>query len=230
MTKSEGYNKGDIYESKIHQLLIRKKILNKNSDRAGASDRADIEINYNNKKIKIEVKADENADYGQKSIKCSSDIGWKWAKSDKVTDFYNEIKIIDNYIDKKFIPRKFIKERFKITQLDKTFDQKNFERPNIKIPLSTLFDYYKLKGVYYIQLENSGFYHLSEDKLNLNTQQFDGIIVLRLRAKTIHSKDSDGNLTPWNYNFYGVLKMSKKPTPSKLDIEEKEQRHFPFKK
>ena len=230
MTKSEGYNKGDIYEDKIHKILIKKNFINKESSRAGASDRADIEVIYNNKNIRIEVKADENADYGQKSIKWSKEKGWTWAKSDKVTKFYEEIKIIENYINKKFIPRKFTKERLKITQADKSYDQKNFEKPKIEIPLETLFNYYKIKNVYYIQLENYGFYHLSEDKLNLNTKMFDGKMVLRLRAKTIHSKDKKGNLTPWNYNFYGVLKMLKKPTPSNFDLEEKDNKEFPFKK
>ena len=171
MTKSEGYNKGDIYEDKIYKILIKKNFIKKGSSRAGASDRADIEVIHNGKNVRIEVKADENADYGQKSIKWSKEKGWLWAKSDKVTKFYEEIGIIENY----------------------------------------------------------GFYHLSEDKLNLNTKKFDGKMVLRLRAKTIHSKDKKGNPTPWNYNFYGVLKMLKKPTPSNFDLEEKGNKEFPFK-
>ena len=230
MTNLEGYNKGDIYEDKIHKILIKKNFLTKDSLRAGASDRADIEVKYNKNKVRIEVKADQNADYGQKSIKWSSQNGWRWAKSDKVTKFYEEIGIIENYINKNFIPRKFTKEKLKITQADKTFDQQSFEKPKIEIPLKTLFDYYKLKNVFYIQLENCGFYHLSEDKLNLKTRMFDGKMVLRLRAKTIHSKDKNSNLTPWNYNFYGVLKMLKRPSPSNFDLEERDNKEFPFKK
>ena len=35
--------------------------------------------------------------------------------------------------------------------------------------------------------------------------------------------------TPWNYGFLGVIKMTKKPTPSKFDIEEFNGKEFPFK-
>ena len=53
--KSTGYNKGDRYEDKIANILIDKKILPNGYKRAGASDKADIEINFKGKKIKIEV-------------------------------------------------------------------------------------------------------------------------------------------------------------------------------
>jgi hypothetical protein len=92
-----------------------------------------------------------------------------------------------------------------------------------------------------LQLENYGYYHLEKDTNSLGTPKFDGLISLRLRGKTIYSterkqkKNSDGKVitiktgkpTPWNYSFLGVIKMSKKPTPSHLDIEELDGREFP---
>ena len=67
-------------------------------------------------------------------------------------------------------------------------------------------------------------------------------MTLRLRAKTInstkkiYSKDKNGKKirintgipTPWNYGFLGVIKMKKKPSPSKYDLEELDGRKFPF--
>ena len=52
----EGYNEGDKYEDKITKILIDKEILPKDYVRAGASDKADVEINFKGKKIKIEIK------------------------------------------------------------------------------------------------------------------------------------------------------------------------------
>ena len=45
---------------------------------------------------------------------------------------------------------------------------------NIPIPLDTLFEYYAIKKCFYIQIENSGFYHLQKDKFEIGTKQFDG--------------------------------------------------------
>tara|TARA_Y100000389_G_scaffold173814_1_gene183273 strand:- start:129 stop:593 length:465 start_codon:yes stop_codon:yes gene_type:complete len=153
------------------------------------------------------------------------------------------MKIIETYIDSSFIPRKFTKEKLLITKEDKIYDQKKFEKPNIEIPLNTLFEYYAEKKCFYIQLQNHGLYYMKDDINNLGVPQFDGTISLRLRAKTIYSTErkrkkndqgkfitiNTGKLTHWNYNFLGVIKMSKKPTPSNRDIEELDGREFPFK-
>ena len=66
--KTSGYNKGDKYEDKIANILIDKKILPKNYMRAGASDKTDIDFIHKNQNLNIEIKADENADYGQKYL------------------------------------------------------------------------------------------------------------------------------------------------------------------
>ena len=239
----EGYNEGDKYEDKITKILIDKKILPIDYERAGASDKTDVDFIFNKKNINIEIKADENADYGQKYLKWNKDNGWTWSKNDNVIEMYSNMKIIETYIDSNFIPRKFTKEKLLITNEDKIYDQKKFEKPNIEIPLNTLFEYYAEKKCFYIQLQNHGLYYMREDINNLGVPQFDGVISLRLRAKTIYSterkrkKNDRGNFitintgkpTPWNYNFLGVIKMSKKPTPSNKDIEELDGREFPFK-
>ena len=93
-----------------------------------------------------------------------------------------------------------------------------------------------------MQLQNFGFYHLKKDINKLGTQQFDEIMTLRLRDKTKNStkkinfkekkekkiRINTGIPTPWNYGFLGVIKMKKKPSPSKYDLEELDGRKFPF--
>ena len=239
----EGYNEGDKYEDKITKILIDKKILPGGYMRAGASDKTDIDFIFNNKNFNIEIKADENADYGQKFLGWKKDDGWTWSKNDNVTEMYSKMKIIETYIDNSFIPRRFKKAKLQIKQEDKRYDQKKFEKSNIEIPLNTLFEYYAEKKCFYIQLQNYGFYYMKEDINNLGIPQFDGVISLRLRAKTIYSTErkqkknvqgktitiNTGKPTPWNYSFLAVIKMSKKPTPSNKDVEELNGRKFPFK-
>ena len=67
-----------------------------------------------------------------------------------------------------------------------------------------------------------------KDKFNLGTQQFDGQICLRTRAKYRKSKE-DIPSRPWEYGLLAKIRLKKKPTPSKFDIEELEGREFPFK-
>ncbi len=240
--EGKGYNKGDEYEDKITKILKYKKILPKDYKRAGASDKTDINFEYDDKKYNIEIKADKNADYGQKFLNWEKNC-WTWVKDDNVTKMYKSMNIIENYIDKNFKPIRYSKDKLLITEKDKKYDQDHFEKPDIELPLNTLFEYYAEKNCYYMQLENYGLYHLKNDINNLGVPKFDGRISLRLRAKTIYStgrkqkKNSKGKTvlintgkpTPWNYRFLGVIKLSNKPTPSNKDIQELDGREFPFK-
>ena len=214
------YNKGDAYEYKIYDICQREKILPPNFKRAGASDKSDIKILHKNVEYNVEIKADENADYGQKYLRWEKDTGWKWSIKDEITDLFDLINV-KKFINKSFNPRKFSKTREKITINDKKHDQKNFERPDILCPIENLFTYYKNKDCFYLQLENYGFYHLEKDIANLGTKKFDGQISLRLRAKTNHSKPI------YRYSFLAVMKLSKKPTKSDWDFEERDGRKFP---
>ena len=87
----EGYNEGDKYEDKITKILIDKKILPIDYERAGASDKTDVDFIFNKKNINIEIKADENADYGQKELKWSKEkimvgLGLKKDPNDPVVE------------------------------------------------------------------------------------------------------------------------------------------------
>ncbi len=257
---NKGYNKGDIYEDLIHRIIHEKSLTTQG--RAGAGDGADITVNKNVKNIiNIEVKS-AGADYGQKYLEFED--GWHWSKPDPVTDLYDKMGII-HHIDPSFIPKnanhkklpkgEWAKIRQKlITQAEKDFDQQNFEKHGIELSLEPLFEYYSGKNCFYIQIDGCGFYHLAEDKFNLGTKQYDGIIQLRLRAKSIRTRSyiingvkisTKGKFdkirkedpleknqyeiinTPWHYGFLAVMKQKKPPTQSLYCIEEKMGKKFP---
>lgn len=237
-------NKGFEYEDKILSILKERKIIDSNTISAKGSDKADILILLNDKKINIELKnKSTSADYGQKELKWNKKNSWHWSLGkkgikDSTVKQYEAMNIIDNYIDKNFIPKKYskiisnedkIKSIYeKVTIEDYLYDKDQIERKNISIPLDTLFQYYKDKNTFYIQIENSGFYHLSEDIFMLGTNQFDGEIKLRLRAKYRQSKKK--MITePWTYGFLGKIQLVKKPSKSPYDIEKREGAKFPFK-
>ena len=239
----EKSNKGFDYEDKIIEKLKLKKIISADKKRTGGSDKADIIINYKNNEVIIELKnKDQGADYGQKELTWNSNKLWSWSlgkskTEDSTVKLFKGLNVIENYISKDFIPRRYskIKEvnimRSKyenVTVDDYNFDRTTMERPNIPIPLNTLFDYYKFKKCFYIQIERSGFYHLSMDKFNIGTEQFDGEIELRLRAKYRGSRKNIST-KPWDYGFLAKIGLKKKPTPSKFDLEELDGREFPFK-
>ena len=212
MQENKPYNLGDQYENDIFEVCKKKKILKKNSERGQASSNSDLIFVHQNKEYNLEVKADLNADFGQKYLNWSIESGWQWSKPDEVTDFYDQFNVI-GLINNKFVPRKYTLDNDQITEEDKIFDQRSFEKPNIECDIKGLYKYYKSKNCFYLQLENYGFYHLDSDIANLDTAQFDGTVSLRLRCKTNHS------IPIHKYSFLAVLKMKKKPTISKFNLE-----------
>jgi len=236
-------NKGFDYEDKIIEILIQKKLISPNKKRTGGSDGADTIINFKNKKINVELKnKDTGADYGQKELVWTPSKLWSWSLGKKKLEddnvkLFKSLNIINNYIDKNFKPRRYskikttniIKSKYEnVSVADYNFDRQKMENPNIPIPLNTLFNYYKLKNCFYIQIEKSGFYHLSQDKYNIGTKQFDGEIQLRLRVKYRGSKKNI-KTKPWDYGFLAKIGLKTKPTLSNFDIEELDGREFPFK-
>ena len=237
-------NLGFEYEKKIIKILRKEKLIREDKKITGGSDKADLVVNYGGNKIIIELKnKDQGADYGQKELIWNSDKLWSWSlgknkTEDATVKLFKGLKIIENYIDKDFVPMRYSKKKSMkakkksiyedVTVEDYRYDLKHMEKPNIPIPLNTLFKYYAIKNCFYIQIEKSGFYHLQEDKFKLDTKQFDGKISLRLRAKYRGSRKNIPK-KPWDYGLLAKISLTKKPTPSHLDIEKLEEREFPFK-
>ncbi|MEM2914882.1 MAG: hypothetical protein QXH91_05745 [Candidatus Bathyarchaeia archaeon] len=216
------YNKGDAYENNIFRILKAKGLLVAGAKRAGAGGGADVVFLHKGKSYKLEIKLDKGVDYGQKMLVWSAKDGWRWSEDDDVTRLYTELGVLKFLKKKGVVPIKFSKPNTNITQADKEADQKNFEDRLPNIPMEALFKYYEGKGCFYIQIgKGFGFYHLSKDVAKLGTQQFNAILRLRFRAKTIHSRPV------WNYGFYAVLKIVSIGTKSKFNIEPAKGQVFP---
>ena len=219
--KRETYNnKGDKYEEKVFDYCSSKGFIVKDSIRAGASAETDLKLNYKGEQINVEIKT-YGADWGQKYLRWDHLTGWEWSKPDKTTAIYDALNVKDN-IDKNFVPLLYTKPKNLITFEDKKSDQKNFEKPNLLLPLAPLFAFYSNRNTYYIQIEDYGFYHLQSDVYNLGTNQFDGEMKLRLRAKTISSTPAS------RYGFLAAMKLSKFPSSSKFDLTEQREKIFPL--
>lgn len=256
-----GYNKGDTYEEKIELILASRGCLFPGSKRAGASGGSDVTILHLNKPLGVEVKR-KGADYGGKYLSYSHKK-WSWDNPDKITDLYDGIGFIEN-IDPNFIPKDFNKNnlltnewlkwrKLNISKEDVKKDRAIYE-DKIQCDSEMMFQYYKQKNCFYIQIEHFGFYHLYEDKYNLGTQQFDGETRLRWRYKTMHAHayyygtkkiksrtlynemlKNENNIaelfkiieTPWDCKFQAVLELKRNPEISKLNLEENQNQKFP---
>lgn len=214
-----GYNKGDTYEEKIFEICVKRGIVPKNFKRGGAGNSPDIEFIHRGTTNTLEVKADTKADYGQKTLRWKDGM-WSWCVNDEVTKMYTQLGILKLIQARKIIPRKYTVTNKLLTQEDKSTDQRAFEK-TIKIDTERLFAYYKNKNCHYIQIGGYGFYYLDEDVLHLNVPQFDGKLIMRFRAKTVHSEPI------WYYGFYAVLKVEVPPKPSQFDIEPLPKKIFP---
>lgn len=217
------YNKGDAYESKIEKIMKKRKIMPPGFNRAGAGGSDDAVFIHNGKKYCLEVKKDLLADYGQRMITWNEDDGWHWSKDDEVTKLYDNNYGLMGYLRKKGItPNKHRIPNGEITLKQKKEDQANFEDTSRKVNGKALLDLYKIKNTYYMQVgDGYGFYSLANDPADLGAPQFWTSFILRLRAKTIHSKPIS------NYAFYAVLKVDEPPKPSRYNIESEFNQAFP---
>lgn len=228
-----GFNTGDTYEEKIYQICLTKNIIPKGFKRAGASaNNADIQIIHKSRILNIEVKNNKNPDYGQRIIHYNPiNKNWYWGKKDEVSELFEGANLRD-HINPNFEPVLYKKRKkgelsYQIvndqpyTEEDFKFDQKSFEKPNIKVSNEALFLYYRKRNVFYIQIEDFGFYHLESDIASLGTTQFDGELSFRFRLKVHSSKPRH------NCSFFGIMKLAKKPTLSKFNLEESLRQQFP---
>ena len=83
--------------------------------------------------------------------------------------------------------------------------------------------FYNLKNppIHYIQIGGYGFFYMGKDIAELGVPRLVGKGILRARIKTRNSKKN-------NYGFLVAIKL-RKLKPSTYDIEERNDRIFPFK-
>ena len=216
------YNKGDAYEARIFKLLNRLGLSPFGYSRAGAGGGTDCLFIHQGQSYNLEVKKDLKADYGQRYLKWSENEGWSWCKDDEVSKFYTGIGILDLVERKKIRPNRYLLKKADITLEDKKADQKAFEDRTVTIGPEAFLDYYAKKSVFYIQIgDGYGFYSLKDDPAKLNAPKFEGGFTLRLRCKTIHSREN------YLYGFLAVLKPLGKPNKSSFNLERGKGQKFP---
>ena len=202
------FNLGDAYEYRIFTILKKKELIPLDAERAGAGGGSDAYFINSGKRYNLEIKKDLQADYGQKMLRWSKDQGWYWSVDDETTRLYTSVGALNYINDIGYTPNKFTRPNREITYAMKKEDQENFEN-KMPIPSESLSRFYNEKNCHYLQIgDGFGLYHMGEDTARLITPEFDGAFRLRFRAKTIRSDPV------WNYGFYGVLKIEKKPTIS----------------
>lgn len=216
-------NKGLEYERKIKEILIARGLLPFHLLGKLTVTGNDAGFVHKGREFFLEIKNRTAPDYGAKKIVYDpAKKAWKWNEPDEMSDLFDKIGVLKKIAN--FEPRKYVKSDALLTQADKEFDRTKFEQI---IPLagttgaSLLHEYYAKKNCFYIQVEGKGFYHLLDDRADLNVPKFIPVVALRLRAKP-HS-----SLPIHNYSFRVVIVGARRSIPlSTHDIED--EKHFPM--
>ncbi len=221
---AKGKNLGIKYEEKINKILKVKELQLESTTSAGASDAPDGYFWYNHVRYPIELKR-QNADFAQVELRWSNKTGFYYSEKSKNPYFVNFLMNITKFLEEinkiwTELPRKYTSE--KLAPEDRHWDLDHFKDIKKHIDISYIERFYNLKEppVYYIQIQNRGFYFLGKDIVNLGIPRINGKPYLRARIKTRSA----------TRNKWGFLVAIKMPgiNPSAYDIEELDNRKFPF--
>jgi hypothetical protein len=182
--------------------------------------------------IKIEIKLNDKADFGQSGLKCKSNGEWfldgqKSPEAEQMRKLLNAMgvpKIVKKIWGPFGVPRKFsVKDggTKKMNERDINYDREHFkdimltgsDAPKIE----TLFRYYGTKKTYYIQIGGKGLFFMQNDPANLKSigvKKFDGTLKLRIRRKAGGSINEK-----WNYRFSTALLIDKSPSNSGFSLD-----------
>jgi len=184
------------------------------------------------KTIKLEVKLNTAADFGQSGLKCRANGTWYLDGQDSP-----EGRQMRSLLTTMGVPGIVQREwggagRPKIfshsgtaasmSQRDLDYDREHFKDIMLKgsdaPQVQTLFTYYGTKDTNYIQIGQYGLYYMSSDPAGLSTigvKKFNGTLKLRIRRKPTGSRTE-----PWKYRFSTALLIDRKPTKSDFDLDE----------
>ncbi len=220
-------NEGQKYEIKINQILEDKGIFP--LQLKGNLEGRDSAFKHKGIIYYLELKNKVAPDFGQKALTWNRRDGWVWSTPDDVTEMYDEMKVRDQ-IPKDFKPNLFTVALKDFKQSHQVRDREGFSKI-IDIPdgsKNALHKFYANKQVFYIQMEDRGFYYLQKDLArlkdlaNLELAQFNPQLYLRLRVKPRSDKN------PMDYAFWAVIRVRARTIPvTNFDIEEKRGKKFP---
>ena len=221
---ARGENLGIKYEENINNILKDKELQLISTSSAGASDAPDGYFWFNQERYPIEIKK-QNADFAQVELRWDKKNGFFYSGASKNPYFSNFLINNSEFLEEinkiwTDLPRKFTSG--KLTPEDRHWDLDHFKDIKKNIDISYIERFYNLKEppVYYIQIQNRGFYFLEKDIVNLGIPRINGKPYLRARVKTRSAST----------NKWGFLVAIKMPgiKSSVYDIEELENRKFPF--
>ena len=184
------------------------------------------------KTIKLEVKLNTAADFGQSGLKCRPNGTWYLDGQDSpegrqmraLLTAMGVPRIVQGEWGGAGRPKIFSHPgtAASMPQRDLDYDREHFKDIMLKgsdaPQLQTLFTYYGTKDTNYIQIGQYGLYYMAADPAGLSTlgvKKFDGTLKLRIRRKPTGSRTE-----PWKYRFSTALLIDKKPTPSDFDLDE----------
>ena len=236
---SKKINSGFNYESKLFTQYKDVGLVPPGFTPAGAdSTAADLELwtgKYlagsdptTGQKIKIEVKLDTSADYGQASL---THNGSSWILSGKNTTealemrrLLNQMNVV-NEINRvwKGKPNLFkYKTSKQVPPAEKSYDLETYKSSFIKgTGFARAFaSYYSSKGVHYIQIGGYGLYSLKQDPNNLHNlgvkRFLNSTATMKLRIRT------KGSTSQGTYRFSTALLMDFPPRKSKFDLDDED--------
>jgi hypothetical protein len=195
---TEAYaQQGALYEIQVQTKLSRAGLAPADLQTAGSGHGADAQMfTKSGKAYGVEVKLSPNVFAGQKNITYNVKSGdWNWTKPDDLTNFYDEINLIDEIVlpetkeeikSKINLINKWLKKQSRnfsnyiVSQIPFTLPSPIYKKlqqetnftPELKTfpsSVDAIFANYAAKGVYYMQIGTSegGFYYLKKDPLNL---------------------------------------------------------------
>lgn len=164
-----------------HQLQKNSKIM-VHAETGGATSKPDISFEFQGGQINIECKTKKSFEGGGKRL---------------TKDLEIPEECIHKILLGSYKPFNGISPRF--LNGDRTLETWNKEKHLFKdekfpIPMDSMAEYYRNKGVHYIQIEKKGLYHTGDDILNLGAPFFQCDMYLRIRCKRHTSSPMPGSV------------------------------------
>jgi hypothetical protein len=191
---------GNNYEIAIHNIIKSTYLNNKPfntqkiEDLGGSTSSNDLECNFNDNVIGIEVKIAKAPDWMQCSLK-RCDNKWIGSEKGKIPEkarlefnkFIQKLTLFDGNIPP-FLEKKLTHKEWK----DINSASHKFDDIYIDIPDDTINKIYLAKNCKYIQISHYGLYRLADDVCNFDVPLFKVKQKLRVRIKIHQKKNSEG--------------------------------------
>ncbi|MFX1452269.1 MAG: hypothetical protein ACFFCM_15635, partial [Promethearchaeota archaeon] len=162
----KGPNLGIKYENHINQILKERGYQLKKTISAGASDAPDGYFWYKGNRYPFEIKR-PNADFAQVELRWDVESGFYYSEMSKNPYFINFLTENTKFLEKinetwTESPKKFTCKN--LTQSDRNWDLDHFSDIKESIKVSYIEKFYNLKNpsIFYIQIQNRGFYYLGQ--------------------------------------------------------------------